>query len=121
MSNHNGSFILTFVDFNITFGASLTIGSGNTFERDTNLLKIGSSDIPVERNDSILLMESEIWIWFQISDLQSRSEDQTEIHLDNFQSVNFDTYPSARGIHLWVYNADKGWFLDIKNVITILI
>ncbi len=105
--------MLTFVDFNINFGLSLTIGSGNTFERDSSLVKIGSSDILVERNDTILLIESEIWIWFQISDPQSRSEEQTEIRLGSGQTVNFDTYPSAHGIHLWVHNADKGLLSEI--------
>ena len=112
MSKHNGSFMLTFVDFNINFGLSLTIGSGNTFERDTTLVKIGNSDISIERNDTILLMESEIWIWFQISDTQSRSEGQRGIRLGSGQTVNFDTYPSARGVHLRVTNADKGLLSD---------
>ena len=100
-----GSFLLTFVDFNITFGASLTIGFGADFEQESQVLKLGTPDIPIDVNDTMLLTTSTVWIWFQTNDPMARLNDRLYYAFD-YIALRYKQYPSVSGVKLQMSSAD---------------
>ena len=103
--NHTaGAYVLTFIDFNVTFGVTLTIGSGNDFSVSSNLFKIGTKDIPINTNDTIIIKEPIAWIWLRANDPETRSQEQSVI--DN--NLKFDVSPIISGVKLQIDNTGKG-------------
>ena len=113
-SNKTGAIVLQFLDFKLTVGVSFSIGSGVDFSERNQLLKIGTPDVHVDTNDTIVTRESLIWIWFRTNDEITRVIEQTEIVLfrsdrgSEGSSVKIDSLPSAFGIRFSVEHGDKG-------------
>ncbi len=97
------AFLLTFVDFNITFGASLTIGSGTDFEQKSQVVKIGTPDVPIDVNDTMVLTESTVWIWFQSYDPMVKLEDR--IYNVGWKVLRYEQRRSVSGIQLQIASA----------------
>ena len=95
---------MTFIDFNVTFGVTLTIGSGNDFSVSSKLFKIGTKDIPINTNDTIIIKEPIAWIWLRANDPETRSQEQSVI--DN--NLKFDVSPIISGVKLQIENTGKG-------------
>ena len=99
-SDYNKSVSLTFPDVNLSFGASLTLGSGKYFSTYDYLFKLGTADIPIDENSSMYIMTTPVWIWFQTTDLGDETFGQTNVDLEYSGSFKFDSIPSVRGIRL---------------------
>ena len=67
-STENTTTIVKFLDFQLSFGASLTVGAGSNFSYHTYIFKIGTTDISVHINDTLVIKETSFWIWFQAKD-----------------------------------------------------
>ncbi len=99
-----GALVLTFVDFNITFGVSLTIGSGNDFEQKSQVVKIGTPDVPVDVNDTMLLTSSTAWIWFQSYDSMAKLDDRFYSPRSS-TFLRYKQHPSVSGVKLQIASA----------------
>lgn len=68
----------------------------------------------VDINDTAVIHESLIWIWFRTNDQVTRVIEQTEILLDGNDygvaefSVKIDSLPSVSGIKISLSDGDKG-------------
>ena len=100
-------FVITFLDFNITFGVSLTIGHGTEFIKENELFKIGSKDIQIEINDTVVVSTHVIWIWFRTNDPTTQVQTKTDLFggKDGFE---MDTVPYVRGIRLSITASEVG-------------
>ena len=119
-SRNTSSFILTFLDFDITFGVSLTIGVGSNFSHDTALIKFGSRDIAINVDDMLLLKESSVWILFQTNDRQAGALEQTQINFLGDDSINADSFPSISGVKLRIESVAKGILNATTSPLSIL-
>ena len=101
-SADTGEFLIRLIDVNIrTFGVSLTIGKGIGFEQQ--ILFFGSRDISLPENETIVIHEASIWIWFRINDPAT----QTQLQTKNSR-LKFDTFASAFGVHFNVLRRSNG-------------
>ena len=108
-SRNTSSFTLTFLDFNISLGASLTIGSGFIIDDFARSVKIGTPDVRVDVNDTIIMKGSTIWIWFQTKDPTLSDHTQTTVRLNLFLKLEFDaSSPSVSAIKLRLEHSDEG-------------
>ena len=114
-SRNTGSFTLTFLDFNISVGASLTIGSGDDISESTKIITIGTPDIPIDVNNTMIVKESSIWIWYQAKDPALRDHSQTTIELkyEEIEELQFDaSSPSVSAIKLDLECSNTGKFFS---------
>ena len=109
-TSENTATIFQFLDFQLSFGASLTVGAGSNFSYHTYLLKIGTTDIPVYMNDSLVVKESSFWIWFQVKDPTGTSARFTTLRFGGMSSnLEFEEgNPSVNGLKLNVENVNAG-------------
>ena len=105
-------FILTFLDFNITFGVSLTIGHGSEFIKKNELFKIGSKDIEIEINDTVVVSTHVIWIWFKTNDPTTQVQTKTNL-FDDKDGFEMDTVPYVRGIRLSITASEVGRSIEV--------
>ena len=110
-SPDNGATIFKFLDFQLSFGASLTIGTGSNFSYHAYLFKIGSTGIHIHINDTLVVKESSFWIWFQANDpTGSVVRDTTvDVGLGGSEDLQFEEgSPSVNGLKFHVKNVDFG-------------
>ena len=101
--------IISFIDFNITFGVSLTVGRGDTFDKNSKIIAVGSKDVVINPKDVVLTNQTVIWIWFQISDPSTKLQSEHTIDLHQVNSnLNFESYPSVHGIKLQLHTISNG-------------
>ena len=116
-SRNTASFTITFLDFNITLGASLTIGSGIIIDDSTKIVKIGTPDVWVDVNDTVVMKGSAIWIWFQTKDPGLSDHTQTIVEVNNLVALEFDaSSPSVSAIQLRLEHSDKGEFFLLYSL-----
>ncbi len=107
-NNNKGSLMLRFVDFNISFGSSLTIGSGIDFNNDHELIKFGSPDIHVLVDDILTFTDSVICIWYQANDPSSKLISHMDYYLYYFDLETIDSYPSTNAIKIQLERKNDG-------------
>ena len=118
VTSTNGSrIILSFLDFDITFGVSLAIGSGFDFSTKNMLVKIGSPDVLISTNDTMIIKESAVWIWFKTND--PINKDQTRVYFDKGLDFEYDSIPSVSGMKLGIESVSKGKYSATTMTITI--
>ena len=119
-SRNTGSFTLTFLDFNTSLGASLTIGSGVDISESTKIITIGTPDVRVDVNDTMIVKKSSIWIWYQAKDPALRDHSQTTIKLkyEEIEELQFDaSSPSVSAIKLDLEYSNTGkFFTNFSNL-----
>ena len=111
-SRNTGSLMLTFLDFNVSVGSSLTIGTGSNFSDYSYHFKIGSPDIQILEYDTLIIKGSTIWIWFRTFD-PTATESSTHIWIDSDDDILLlfdESVPPANGFHLSVKYIDQGCF-----------
>ena len=95
-STDMGAYQITLTDFNIsTFAASLTVGNGSDFQR--KLLSFGSRDLVIPTNETVIIKETTVWIWFHVNDPAKKTYTQS-----SNSHLTFDSFPSANGIQIIV-------------------
>ena len=70
----NSNIKLTFIDFRITYGTPFLIGRGSSFKATSNLINLGSPDINMKENDTLVIRTSTIWIMFSTDTVVSEQE-----------------------------------------------